>query len=450
MGLGKTVQVLAYLDLKRFELQKGAGFRSLLVCPRSLLEHWFQEAKKCAPRLKVFILHSSDVSRLASLFEHYDLLLISYGLVRLHVQALQKYPFDLLALDEAQLIKNSGAQITMAVNQLRGVQRLAISGTPIENHMGELFSLFEFLNPGFTNPALLKTLDSPMQGDGSAQNSLLTHFLKGIRPLVLRRLKREVAKELPEKLDHVVILPMIDRQETIYISLKNYYREQLKKHASELFYNKSFFLEGLLRLRQTACHPLLLENAILNQPGSQPRFDENEVSAETASNKFEFLIDKLKTLVSSNHKAIVFSQFTSLLKLFRKVLDDLEIPYEYLDGQSQDRMAIVTRFQENQEIPIFLAGIKTGGLGLNLTAADYCFILDPWWNPAIEQQAVDRIHRIGQDKTVTIYRMVSQNTVEEKMLLLKEKKQKIADQLMTADQSFLDQLTYEDFQFLFQ
>jgi SNF2 family DNA or RNA helicase len=172
--------------------------------------------------------------------------------------------------------------------------------------------------------------------------------------------------------------------------------------------------------------------------------------SDISSNKFEFLIEKLKTLVSANHKAIVFSQFTSLLKLFRKVLDEVEIPYEYLDGQSQNRMEIVTRFQESQEIPILLAGIKTGGLGLNLTAADYCFILDPWWNPAIEQQAVDRIHRIGQEKIVNIYRIVSQNTVEEKMLQLKETKQKIADQLLTADHSFLEKLNYEDFQFFFQ
>jgi len=450
MGLGKTIQVLAYLDLKKFELQKGTGFRSLLVCPRSLLEHWFQEAKKCAPRLKVFILHASDISRLESLFECYDLLLISYGLARVHVQELQKYQFDLLALDEAQLIKNSGAQTTVAINRLQGIQRLAISGTPIENHMGELFSLFEFLNPGFTNPMLLKTLGSQqIQGD-SNQNFILAHFLKTVRPLILRRLKSDVAKELPPKLDQVLILPMIFNQENIYISLKNYYQEHLKKHASELFYDKSFFLEGLLRLRQISCHPLLFENSILNQSGSKhPSFDEDE-NIELSSNKFEFLIDKLKTLVCSNHKAIVFSQFTALLKLFRKLLDNLGIPYEYLDGQSQNRMEIVARFQENQEIPIMLAGIKTGGLGLNLTAADYCFILDPWWNPAIEQQAVDRIHRIGQEKAVHIYRIVSQNTVEEKMLLLKEKKQKIADQLMTADQSFLEQLSYEDFQFLFQ
>lgn len=435
MGLGKTVQVLAYLDLKRFELQKGTGFRSLLVCPRSLLENWFQEAKKCAPRLKVLILRPSEISRFESLFEHYDLFIISYGLVRLHVQALQKYQFDLLALDEAQLIKNSGAQITIAINQLRGIQRLAISGTPIENHMGEFFSIFEFLNPGITNPALLKAL---IQND-LAQHSMLTSFLTGIRPLVLRRLKSEVARELPDKLDQVLLLPMMDQQEKIYSSLKNYYQEQLKKQAAEFFYNKSFFLEGLLRLRQASCHPLLFKNS-----------DETEETSEFSSNKFEFLIDKLKILVCSNHKAIVFSQFTSLLKLFQKVLDRLEIPYEYLDGQSRYRMEIVTRFQENQEIPILLAGIKTGGLGLNLTAADYCFILDPWWNPAVEQQAVDRIHRIGQDKPVNIYRIVSQNTVEEKMLLLKAKKQEIADQLMTADHSFLEQLNYEDFQFLFQ
>lgn len=437
MGLGKTVQVLAYIDLKRFELQKTIGFRSLLICPRSLLECWFFEAKKCAPRLKVFILRSADIACLDSLFESYDLLLISYGLARNHVQALQKYTFDLLALDEAQLIKNSGAQVTAAINQLCATQRLAISGTPIENHLGELFSLFEFLNPGLTNPVLLKALSSHEQ-DEIAENSMLGQFLKGIRPFILRRLKKDVAKELPEKLDQVLILPMIDSQEMIYTSLKNYYQEQLKKQSSELFYNKSFFLEGLLRLRQASCHPLLFETMIENEPSI------------STSNKFEFLIDKLKTLVSANHKAIVFSQFTSLLKLFKKVLDEMEIFYEYLDGQSQDRMGIVTRFQESEQIPILLAGIKTGGLGLNLTAADHCFILDPWWNPAIEQQAVDRIHRIGQKKIVNIYRIVSQNTVEEKMLLLKEKKQKIADQLMSSDHSFLEQLNYEDFQFLFQ
>lgn len=448
MGLGKTVQVLAYLDLKKFELQKETGFKSLLVCPRSLLEHWFQEAKKCAPRLKVVILRSSEVVHFESLFDHYDLFLISYGLARLHVSTLQKYQFDLLALDEAQLIKNSGTQIAMAVNQLRGVQRLAISGTPIENHLGEIFSLFEFLNPGITNPILLKTMTS--QQEGSAQNFILTQFLKGIRPLVLRRLKSEVAKELPEKLEQMLILPMFDQQENIYISLKNYYQEQLEQQTSQLLYEKSFFLEGLLRLRQVSCHPLLLENSIVEQSGFKLHFDECGESSEASSNKFEYLIEKIKILVSSNHKAIVFSQFTSLLKLFRKVLDDLEIPYEYLDGQSQNRMAIVANFQENQGVPLLLAGIKTGGLGLNLTAADYCFILDPWWNPAIEQQAVDRIHRIGQDKVVNIYRIVSKNTVEEKMLQLKEKKQKIADQLMTADHSFLEQLNYEDFQFLFQ
>lgn len=449
MGLGKTVQVLAYLDLKRFELSKAGGFKSLLVCPRSLLENWFQEAKKCAPRLRVRILRSSDIGELDSLLQNADLLLISYGLARVHIQALQKYSFDLLALDEAQIIKNSNTQITMAINQLQGVQRLAISGTPIENHMGEFFSLFEFLNPGLTNQSLLKTLSYSVQEDDSAPHPMVTQFLKGIRPLILRRLKSEVAKELPEKLDQVLVLPMNDPQTDIYLSLRNYYQEQLKKQTSELFYDKSFFLEGLLRLRQVACHPLLFEHSMLNQPGLKSQVRDNQSPSEVSSNKFEFLINKLKTLVSSDHKAIVFSQFTSLLKLFRKVLDELAIRYEYLDGQSQDRMEIVTRFQENEEIPIFLVGMKTGGLGLNLTAADYCFILDPWWNPAIEQQAVDRIHRIGQDKTVNIYRLVSQNTVEEKMLLLKEKKQKIADQLMTANHSLLEQLRYEDFQFLF-
>ncbi|OGT45445.1 MAG: hypothetical protein A3E82_03360, partial [Gammaproteobacteria bacterium RIFCSPHIGHO2_12_FULL_38_11] len=434
MGLGKTVQVLAYLDLKRFELKKTTGFRTLLICPRSLLEHWFQEAQKCAPRLKIAILHYASIAKLDTLFLHYDVLIISYGLTRVHVQTLQQYRFDLLVLDEAQLIKNASTQITMAVGQLNGAQRLALSGTPIENHMGELFSLFEFLNPGLTNVNLQRRLNTPIQ-NAIEPDALLTHFLKGIRPLILRRMKNEVAFELPEKCDQVIILPMLEAQETIYNSLKTYYQKQLKKHESD-FYEKAFFLEGILRLRQASCHPTLIKS-------------ENEEQLQF-SNKFEFVMDKLKIIVGANHKAIVFSQFTSLLKLLRKELDDTEIPYVYLDGQSQDRMAIVTRFQESEAIPILLASIKTGGLGLNLTAAAYCFILDPWWNPAIEQQAVDRLYRIGQDKMVHVYRIVSQHTVEEKMLQLKEQKQKIADQLITADQSFLEKLSYDDFQFLLQ
>lgn len=452
MGLGKTVQVLAYLDLKRSELSQGAGIKSLLVCPSSLLEYWFQEAKKCAPKLQVFILRAADMTRLDVLTTHYDILLISYGLVRLHINTLKNIAFDFLALDEAQLIKNSGTQIAMAVHQLQAVQRLAISGTPIENHMGELFSLFEFLNPGIAHPIVLKTINTQTHTQDNIQDnaipeSSLAKFLKGIRPLILRRLKIDVAQELPEKTDQVLILPMEEQQDNIYTSLKNYYQEQLKKHIIEPLYDRSFFLEGLLRLRQASCHPLLLERSMLNQS----KLNQSKSNLSTIScNKFEFLIDKLKTLVSAGHKAVVFSQFTSLLKLLIQPLDALEISYEYLDGQSQNRMDIVARFQKHSTISIFLAGIKTGGLGLNLTAADYCFILDPWWNPAIEQQAVDRIHRIGQDKPVNIYRIVSQNTVEEKMLLLKEKKQKIADQLITADHAFLEKLNYEDFQFLFE
>lgn len=417
MGLGKTVQLLAYLDLKRYE---GEGnCTSLLVCPRSLTEHWHEEARLCAPKLKVFILTAADIPRLTVLTKHYDLLLISYGLVRIHVELLRQHAFNILVLDEAQIIKNSASQVSMAINQLNGQQRLALSGTPIENHLGEFFSLFQFLNPGLTTTNTL---------------------LKSLRPLILRRLKSDVATELPPKLEQVVTLPMEERQATLYASLKDYYQAQIKKQNKEKFYDNTVFLEGLLRLRQVACHPWLLKH---------PE-QEQEENAEDYSNKFEFLKEKLKGLISANHKAIVFSQFTSLLKLFCSVLDNYDIAYEYLDGQSQHRMEIVTRFQENEHIPILLAGIKSAGLGLNLTAADYCFILDPWWNPAVEQQAVDRIHRIGQQKTVNIYRLVSQHTVEEKMLLLKEEKQKVADQLMTADHTFLEHLSYDDFQFLFQ
>jgi SNF2 family DNA or RNA helicase len=271
-------------------------------------------------------------------------------------------------------------------------------------------------------------------------------------------MKKEVALELPEKSEHTLTLPMHEQQESLYLSLRDYYRSVLEKLVKskgaeqnrfetktnlDPFYDKSFFLEGLLRLRQVSCHPTLVKRSpkrdLIND------FDPSEAT----SNKLEFLLEKVKTLVATGHKAIVFSQFTSLLQLFFEPFNENGIPFEYLDGQSQERLAIVERFHSNPQTPILLASIKAGGLGLNLTAADYCFILDPWWNPAVEQQAVDRIYRIGQKKPVSIYRIVSQGSVEEKMILLQAEKQKIAEQLLTADHDFLDQLSFTDFQFLF-
>lgn len=405
MGLGKTIQLLAYLEQNKF--------KSLIVCPKSLQEHWIREAQKCAPRLKTHILKGRDFFKLDDLLKSNDFLVISYNQVRVNSSLLREYSFDLIALDEAQIIKNADSQISLSVKALQGTQRLALTGTPIENNLGDLYSIFEFLNPGIT-----------CSGAADAE------FLKSIRPLILRRLKSEVLQELPEKLEQTLILPMHSLQAEIYQSLKTYYQNQLHKIKRQDF-SGAFFLEGLLRLRQAACHPALLGQ-----------------HAEVTSNKLEFLLERVTNLVAAGSKIVIFSQFTSFLKLFRAQLEQESIPYEYLDGQSQDRMTLINRFTDNEGIPILLASIKTGGLGLNLTAADYCFILDPWWNPAVEQQAVNRIYRFGQNKPVFICKIASQNTIEEKILHLHEHKQEIANQLLTADHEFLEKLSYDDFVFL--
>ncbi|MEI6791158.1 MAG: DEAD/DEAH box helicase, partial [Myxococcaceae bacterium] len=419
MGLGKTIQLLAYLEQNKY--------KSLIVCPKSLQEHWIQEAKKCAPTLRTHILRGRDFFKLGDLLKSNDLLVVSYNQVRANSSVLREYQFDLIALDEAQIIKNADSQVSNAIKTLQGTQRLALTGTPIENNLGDLYSIFEFLNPGITSP-----------GTSEAE------FLKSIRPLILRRLKSEVLQELPEKLEQTLVLPMHSFQAEIYQSLKTYYQERLHKIKRQDF-SGAFFLEGLLRLRQAACHP-----ALLGQHQELISLIEGNQTVEVTSNKLEFLLERVINLVAAGSKIIIFSQFTSFLKLFRTQLDQESIPYEYLDGQSQDRMTLINRFTDNEGIPILLASIKTGGLGLNLTAADYCFILDPWWNPAVEQQAVNRIYRFGQNKPVFIYKIASQNTIEEKILHLHEHKQEIANQLLTADHAFLEKLSYDDFVFLFE
>ena len=345
---------------------------------------------------------------------------------------MKDYQFDYVVLDEAQTIKNPSSQIARASRLLRAKHRLALSGTPIENNAGDLWSIFEFLNPGMLGrSAAFRSHVSDPDSDDSRKV-----VARGLRPFILRRTKKEVAAELPDRLEETIYCEMTDSQQKLYDELRQHYRESLLGVVQEEGMGKSkmHVLEALLRLRQAACHPALLN-----------RGDEEEAYA-----KLEFLIPHLKELVAENHKSLVFSQFTGMLSIVRQHLDAAGIEYEYLDGQTRDREARVKAFQENPDCRVFLISLKAGGLGLNLTAAEYVFLLDPWWNPAVEAQAIDRAHRVGQTQTVFAYRMICRNTVEEKIAELQKKKRDLADAILDGgDQaSILKDLSVEDLELL--
>ncbi|HSY38515.1 MAG TPA: DEAD/DEAH box helicase, partial [Polyangia bacterium] len=360
-----------------------------------------------------------------------DLLVTTYGLLRKDVAFLREIEMDYVILDEAQAIKNADSESAKAARLLRGQHRLALSGTPIENHLGELWSLIEFLNPG-----MLGTARAFAQAAGAKRPDPQTLALlsRALRPFILRRTKEEVAPELPKKHEETILCEMEPEQRALYDELRAHYRGSLlgKIAAEGLGKAKLQVLEALLRLRQAACHPGLID----------------EKRRAESSGKMEVLLARLDEVRREGHKALVFSQFTSFLALIRARLDSAGVPYEYLDGQTRDRQARVTRFQTDEACPLFLISLKAGGLGLNLTAADYVFILDPWWNPAVEAQAVDRAHRIGQKKRVFVYRLLCRDTVEEKVAALQQTKRDLTASIINADASLLRQLDRETLELL--
>jgi superfamily II DNA or RNA helicase len=425
MGLGKTVQVLAMLAGRR------AG-PALVVVPRSLIFNWKQEAARFTPSLKVLDHTGIGRDRTGASFKNYDLILTTYGTLRNDAATFADFRFDTCVLDESQAAKNADTETAKAVRLVQADHRLALSGTPVENHLGELWTLFDFLNPGMLGRA---TVLGGATGAGRNLDPETREILaKALRPYILRRTKDQVAKDLPAKTEQTVYCDLEPTQRKLYDELRDHYRQSLlpKIDAIGMGRNKIQVLEALLRLRQAACHPGLIDKAR---------------TTETSA-KLDILLPQLKELAEGGSKALVFSQFTSLLAIVRSRLDADGVTYEYLDGRTRDRQARVERFQTDPACKLFLVSLKAGGVGLNLTAAEYVFLLDPWWNPAVEAQAIDRSHRIGQTKPVFAYRLIARGTVEEKVLALQQSKRELADAILGGDGSLITDLKREDLELL--
>lgn len=417
MGLGKTIQVLAVLAGRA---EAADHLPSLVVVPRSLIFNWEAEAAKFAPGLRRLV-HSGSSRRIdAKHFAKYDIVFTTYGTLRNDALRLSEIQFDYCVLDESQAIKNYESSTAKAARCIKAKYRIAMTGTPIENSLSELFSQLDFLNPGLFGRGGI--CSARISGNDSENG--LVKIRNGVRAFVLRRTKAAVAKELPPKTEQVLMCEMPPEDQAEYDELLEYYRKKIAEDES----GGMLVLAALTKLRQAACHPGLLKMEKL----------------AVTSAKLEMLVAQLETVVSSGHKALVFSQFTSFLKIIQNRLDECGYGMCYLDGTVKDRAAVVDEFQNNPEKSVFLISLKAGGVGLNLTAADYVYIMDPWWNPAAESQAVDRAYRIGQKNPVMAYRMVTRNTIEEKVMKLKEGKSKLASAVIDDEAGLPASLSIKD------
>ncbi len=423
MGLGKTVQILALL-VGNYQRRRAP---SLVVAPSSVVFNWVVEAERFTPSLRVVAHTGPTRAPLEQTLAQADVIVTSYALLRIEAPAFAAAEFDYVILDEAQAIKNQETETAKVARTLTARSRLTVTGTPIENHLGELASQLEFLNPGMlgSSPRLASALLS-----GSADVESLALIQRAVKPFLLRRTKREVARELPERIEQNVFIELRRRERRRYDELLQHYRQRIDRQVASvgLARSTSQVLEALLRLRQAACHPGLLDA---------------RHSAERSA-KLDRAVEEITRIALLGERCLVFSQFTTFLALLRQRLDDKGIGYEYLDGRSRGRRQIVERFQRDDGPPVFLISLLAGGVGLNLTAAEHVLLLDPWWNPAVEAQAIDRTHRIGQTRTVLAYRFIARGTVEEKVLALQEKKRALAEAILGQDAGLGGKLTRAD------
>ncbi len=434
MGLGKTVQALSML--RHYSMQTG-GVKAMVVCPTTLIYNWENEIKKFTPQLTYYIHHGSMRIRDEGGLQKSNVVITTYGTLRSDIQVMMKIAFDYVILDESQAIKNPGSKVARAACLLTAKNRLCMSGTPLQNNTFDIYAQMNFLNPGllgsveffrneFANP--IDKFGEPEQKD---------HLRKLLYPFILRRTKEQVAKDLPEKMETILFCEMEDEQREVYEAYRNSYRDKILGAIDQQGIQKSqlTILQGLMKLRQICDSP-----AILNDEEKYPNH----------SIKLDELTRELTENIG-DHKALIFSQFLGMLALIKERLKQNNISFEYFDGSTPplERERAIQNFQSNDECRVFLISLKAGGVGLNLTAADYVYIVDPWWNPAVEQQAIDRTHRIGQTKNIFAYRMICKDTIEDKILQLQERKRILAKELISDDSSFVKGLSKEDVEYLF-
>jgi len=430
MGLGKTIQTLAMLQkVKEDDQLLGTQTTSLIIMPTSLIYNWLTEARKFTPKLKILAHTGTNRNKDVANFANYDIIITTYGVTRVDIDELKNFYFNYIILDESQNIKNPASKSFKAVRSLKSKHKLILSGTPVENSVSDLWSQLTFLNPGLLGTQAFFYEEYVQAIEKKKDEEKARKLQSIIKPFVLRRTKEQVAAELPPKTEQVIYCDMSEDQAAYYEKTKSAYRNDLLQSMDDgTFAQKQVqLLQGLTALRQLANHPVMIDGEYISDSG-----------------KFENVIHTLDNVLKGGHKVLVFSQFVKHLDIFKKHFETENIPFAYLDGSTRNRGEIVSEFQQNTDLKVFLISIKAGGVGLNLTQADYVFILDPWWNPAVEQQAIDRTHRIGQDKKVFIYKFIAKDTVEEKILALQNRKKSLANSLITTEESFFKSLSKED------
>ncbi len=433
MGLGKTVQTLALLQYNKEQLVGTEHPKtSLLIVPTSLIFNWQKEAEKFVPGLRILLHTGANRSKDNFAFTHFDLVITTYGIARIDEDLFNSFFFNYVILDESQNIKNSRSKSFAAIRHFKSRNKLALSGTPIENSVADIWSQMHFVNPGLLGSYTYFQKEFVMAIEKKKDEQKSRKLQAIIKPFVLRRTKTQVATELPPKSEQIFYCSMTDEQQEYYETVKSEYRNAILDGAFSGKASQIALLQGLTKLRQLANHPLMIDS-----------------DYEFGSGKFEAAIELMQSILKEGNKVLIFSQFVRHLQIFKDYFNKHQIKHAYLDGSTKDRSEAVKDFKEQSDIQVFLISIKAGGVGLNLTEADYVFILDPWWNPAVEQQAIDRSHRIGQTKNVFIYKFIAKDSIEEKILALQGNKKSIANALITTEESFVKSLSKADINELF-
>ena len=436
MGLGKTVQALAWIQQQKN--QAAEHHPAMVVCPTSLLVNWGREVERFVPELSYCIISGTKRKQLLQSVEKYDIVITSYALLRRDTDHYAQTTFSSVILDEAQHIKNRSTQNAVAAKRLNTRKRLVLTGTPIENSVSDLWSIMDFLMPGYlgSHNSFRIRFEQPVKKSAPNSEKALEHLRCKLAPFMLRRLKSEVAAEMPPKVTRIATTPMLAPQQRLYQRLLSSYYEQISSLVDAQGFERSRFsvFSALLRLRQCCCHPALLRQI--------------KGTDEMGSAKMDLFFELLDEAMDGGHRVLVFSQFVQMLHILRKALSERNIRFSYLDGATRNRMEQVDQFNNNPDVPVFLVSLKAGGSGLNLTGANVVIHYDPWWNPAVEDQATDRTHRIGQTQTVYSIKLVTENSIEQKVIELQERKRQIINAAMGATGGFTQHLTWSDIQTL--